>query len=409
MGIGNGAKVFSIVFGTFFPVWLNTHHGVRLVPTGLLWSAATMRRRKTDLLWGVLLPAALPFTLVGVRLAISMAFVMVFVSELAGASSGIGYQIAISQQAYRTDRMMAALVVLGALGASADVVFNWASRRWLPWLLSGPRKTKAAFELLSEPQNRTALHGVTVQNLSVKYGNHVVLQDVSFEVRPGEFVAIVGRSGSGKTTLLNVIAGFTQAEGGVSRPTRLGVVFQDHATFPWLTASGNIAFGLRPSGESGSSDVELRKIVSHHIDRAGLVGLEDRYPSQMSGGQIQRVGIARALAPQPDLLLMDEPYGALDRYTRDQMQSWLLSIWSEHRPTVIFVTHDIEEAVFLADRVLVLMDGSLEASFEVPFTRPRSDDIKFSQTFVDLRRQITSLIRQSNHTIFSSTSTRGTS
>jgi ABC-type nitrate/sulfonate/bicarbonate transport system ATPase subunit/ABC-type nitrate/sulfonate/bicarbonate transport system permease component len=398
MGIGDGAKVFAITFGTFFPVWLNTHQGVRLIPTHLVWSATTMGLSRSELLRDVLLPAAMPFTLVGIRLAIAMAIVMVFVAELAGASSGIGYQISISQQAYRTDRMMAALTVLGALGAGGDALFVWGARRLLPWLESKTRERSVPFQLAFDRKGgkdspRLHVHGVTV-----RYGSHTALHDVSFETKPGEFVAIVGRSGSGKTTLLNAIAGFVPTEGQVCRPDRLGVVFQDHATFPWLTASGNIAFALKHL--RGPTEVgDVREAAHQYLKHAGLSGLEKRYPAQMSGGQVQRVGIARAFAPGPDLLLMDEPFGALDRHTRDHMQNWLLRIWSTQSTTVVFVTHDIEEAVFLADRVLVLGEGRLQASFDVPFERSRADEIKFSDEFVALRREITALIRRSNHAL----------
>jgi NitT/TauT family transport system ATP-binding protein len=226
-------------------------------------------------------------------------------------------------------------------------------------------------------------HPVEVQSLSVSYGPLPVLTNLSVTVRAREFVAIVGGSGSGKTTFLNALAGFIAHTGQIRMPHRLGVVFQDHSVFPWMTVEQNIAFGLNNLGEP-----ERRAVVERHLR---LIQMEEKrrcYPAELSGGQVQRVGIARALAPKPELVLMDEPYASLDRPTRDKMQSWLLNIWEQEQITILFVTHDLEEALYLSDRILILRNGHMQDDVPVPFGRPRSEDIKFSTEFIRLKREL---------------------
>jgi len=211
-----------------------------------------------------------------------------------------------------------------------------------------------------------------------------VFDNVSFAVREGEFVSIIGPSGCGKSTLLNLSAGLDPATGGavyvddhkVQGPgLDRGVVFQEFALFPWLTVVGNIEFGLRSKGVSAA---ERHGIAQHYVKLVGLSGFENFHPYRLSGGMRQRVGIARALAIEPSVLLMDEPFGALDAQTRESMQKALGDIWQATKKTVLFITHDIREAIYLSDRVLV-MNGrpatiSLELSIELPRPRNRHDD-----------------------------------
>ncbi|MBX3316594.1 MAG: ABC transporter ATP-binding protein [Phycisphaeraceae bacterium] len=206
-----------------------------------------------------------------------------------------------------------------------------------------------------------------------------VLEGVHADVRAGEFVCIVGPSGCGKSTLLNIVAGFIPPTSGevmvegkrVNRPdARRIFVFQENGVFPWLTVTQNVGFGLQRR-----EPAERQRIVQHYIDMVGLTGFERAFPRELSGGMRQRVEIARALASQPSIIYMDEPFGALDYLTRLKMRADLIRIWQEEKKTILFVTHDIEEAVQLADRVLVMTRRPATIKEEVRVDLPRPRDI----------------------------------
>ena len=219
------------------------------------------------------------------------------------------------------------------------------------------------------------------------------LEGVSFDVSDGEFVCIVGPSGCGKTTLFRIIAGLERATSGdvflsesrVDGPTPdMGIVFQEYHLFPWRTVRGNVAFGLQKSGVSGD---ERRQRVDRLIGLVGLEGFGDSYPKALSGGMKQRVAIARALAVDPKLLLMDEPFGAVDAQTREMLQTELLEIWEATGKTVLFVTHDVEEAIKLADRIVVMAKdpGRVREIVEIDLPRPRTrSDAAFGRHYEDV-------------------------
>jgi len=211
-------------------------------------------------------------------------------------------------------------------------------------------------------------------------GSVAVLENINLQVGEGEFVCIVGPSGCGKTTLLNIIGGFLKATRGevlidgnvVKGPEKKRIfIFQENGTFPWLTVEDNIGFGLL-----GKPPEERRRIVAHYVAMVGLKGFEKSYPHALSGGMKQRVEIARALAASPDVLYMDEPFGALDFLTRMHMRAELIAIWQREKKTVLFVTHDVEEAVQLADRVVVMTarPAAIARIVEVKLPRPRDLD-----------------------------------
>jgi NitT/TauT family transport system ATP-binding protein len=207
-----------------------------------------------------------------------------------------------------------------------------------------------------------------------------VLEDISLDVREGEFICIVGPSGCGKSTLLNVAGGFLKATAGemlidgrpvVEPDPRRIFIFQENGVFPWMTVAENVGFGVKRS-----TAAERREVVRHHIEMVGLTGFDRAYPHELSGGMKQRVEIARALAAEPDVLFMDEPFGALDYLTRLRLRHELIQIWQRERRTVLFVTHDVEEAVQLADRVVVLgrRPSRIRAIKTVDASRPRDLD-----------------------------------
>jgi NitT/TauT family transport system ATP-binding protein len=232
------------------------------------------------------------------------------------------------------------------------------------------------------------------------------IRSISLHIAAGEFVGIVGPSGCGKSTLLNIIAGFEQASGGrilidgmaITGPgPERGVVFQDYALFPWLTVAGNVGFGPASKGMTGA---EVDSRVKASIDLVRLTGAENRYPHELSGGMRQRCALARCIANDPDVLLMDEPLAALDALTRSSLQDELQRIWSEAsrlRPkTVVYVTHAIDEALYLSDRVIVMSErpGIVRKEIIVPFRRPRAPEIRTDPEFHRLADEIWLLLRR---------------
>ena len=255
------------------------------------------------------------------------------------------------------------------------------------------------------------LESVTKSFVAPRTGQQTLaVTDVNLEVEAGEFICIVGPSGCGKSTVLNLIAGLDHPTSGriekdgqaISAPgADRGVMFQDYALMPWQTVHDNVGFGLR-YGTPGRhmSPAEREERIRHFVDLVGLKGAERKYPHQLSGGMRQRVALARLLANGPDVLLMDEPLGALDAQTRLILQIELLRIWGETAPraqrkTAIFITHDIEEAVFLADRVVVMSShpGRLRAVLDVDLPRPRGESARVNPRFVELTERIWGLIR----------------
>jgi NitT/TauT family transport system ATP-binding protein len=227
---------------------------------------------------------------------------------------------------------------------------------------------------------------LTLRNVSKRFqsraGETQALKDISIQVGDGEFVVLVGPSGCGKSTLLNLIAGLDQPDSGelweddrpIAGPGRdRSVVFQDGALFPWLTALGNVEFGLRQMGMRKKARAERAR---HFLDKVQLSQFGDSYPHELSGGMRQRVAIARALAPDPEVLLMDEPFSALDAQTREDLYLQLVDLWEDTGKTVVFVTHNVREAVCLANRVILFSarPGRVAAEFPVPLARPRFPD-----------------------------------
>lgn len=245
------------------------------------------------------------------------------------------------------------------------------------------------------------VRGVSKTYFDPYAGAHVTaVHDVSLEVKEGEFVSVVGPSGCGKTTLLNMIAGFIPITSGEilldgraiagPGPDR-GVVFQSFALFPWKTVLENVAFGPRMRGLPRE---ECEKLAREYLGLVGLAHVEARYPADLSGGMQQRVGVVRALANHPDVLLMDEPFASVDAQTRMTLQEELTRIWLERRPTIVFITHDVEEAVFLANRVVVLSKGRVLKEIAVPLPRPRAWDALIEDAgFKSLSKEVLDLVR----------------
>ncbi|WP_333985142.1 ABC transporter ATP-binding protein [Ectopseudomonas khazarica] len=244
-----------------------------------------------------------------------------------------------------------------------------------------------------------------VDNVSLRYQSpagdtFTALERVSFEVPDQQFAVIVGPSGCGKSSLLYLTAGLNEpTEGDIYVGGRKvdgpgadrGMVFQGYTLFPWLTVRQNIEFGLK---RRGLPVTEMRTIVEFYLQEVGLDKFAEHFPKQLSGGMMQRVAIARALANDPQILLMDEPFGALDSQTRLQMQQLLLQVWGNSKKTVVFVTHDIDEAILLADRIYVMgaRPGRIKEILDVPIERPRNLDVVMEPEFIRMKRHILGLL-----------------
>ena len=251
--------------------------------------------------------------------------------------------------------------------------------------------------------------GVT-QTFETKNRTVQALAETNLHVRSKEFVSLLGTSGCGKSTLLRMIGGLDHPSTGkimfkkeeITHPSAdIGMVFQSYTLFPWMTVEKNIAFGLNQRKDK--TKAEIADIVDSYIDLVGLRGFEKLYPKSLSGGMKQRVAIARALANDPDVLLLDEPFGALDMQTRGVMQELLLNVWQKSPKTIIMVTHDIEEAVFLADRVVVMTSrpGTVKEVIDIDLERPRDYHVKNTEKFMEYKMRCSDIMREESMKLIS--------
>jgi len=255
---------------------------------------------------------------------------------------------------------------------------------------------------------------LSIEHLSKRYWFEredrevLAVSDVSLAVEDGEFLAIVGPSGCGKTTLLNIVAGLLPYEEGIvsidgkqikGPGVDRAVVFQHSSLLPWRTISGNVRYGMEMQRRFDENT--MRERADHFVKMVGLNGFERHFPNELSGGMQQRVNLARALAADPKVLLMDEPFAALDAQTREFMQAELLKIWSQDKKTVLFITHQINEAVYLADRVAVMSarPGRLKGIFKIPFGRPRTLSLKRDPQFLEIEDSIWQLIEEESRSL----------
>lgn len=239
-------------------------------------------------------------------------------------------------------------------------------------------------------------------NLSYKNGEKEkeVLKDISFDIKNGEIISIIGPSGCGKSTLLGAIGGINNSyEGSIifngqkikGPSSNIGYIFQEAALFDWLTVEENIGYGLRLKKISKD---EIKKLTSEYIKEIDLEGYEDYYPNKLSGGMKQRVSLARSLIMNPELLLMDEPFSALDYQTRIEMQGLTMRLWENYKPSIVFVTHDIEEAILLSDKVMVMSKnpGRIIEIIDIKFKRPRKIDLISDIEFVNIKKKLLKML-----------------
>ena len=241
-----------------------------------------------------------------------------------------------------------------------------------------------------------------VKEYKGEHGTTIALNGVNLDIMENEFVCVVGPSGCGKSTLLNILAGLHEATSGecyldgeriVGTDVRRGVVFQQYALFPWLTVKKNVMFALEMKGIKGK---EAEEQAMKYLEKVDLVKFADHYPKELSGGMKQRVAIARAYAADPEVLLMDEPFGALDAQTRTQLQTELLETWEKDRKTCFFITHDVEEAIILAQKVIIMSarPGRIKSIVNIDSPYPRTQETKMTPRFLELKNEIWSQVYQ---------------
>ncbi len=333
----------------------------------------------------ILLPAVLPAYVIALRSGLGLGWMFVVAAEFMGASEGLGFLLVDGQQLGKPAQIVAAIVAFAVIGKTTD------------WIVVGLSRAVPAL-------GRPRAHGrqltmLTLDHVGKTYPNGVrALENFTASVGPGEILAIVGGSGCGKSTLLRAVSGLDTPSQGrilldgevVKQPhEKIGIIFQEPRLLPWLTVAGNVGFGLedRPKAERNAR-------VADALARVGLSEKADVWPRELSGGQAQRVAIARALVPRPEVLLLDEPFSALDAFTRTDLQDHLLDLWADLKPTLILVTHDVDEAIVLADRIMVMqpMPGRLFDEIADDLPRPRD---RQSAAFDFVKRRVLAALDRS--------------
>jgi ABC-type nitrate/sulfonate/bicarbonate transport system ATPase subunit/ABC-type nitrate/sulfonate/bicarbonate transport system permease component len=423
-GIGDPSAYFVIFIGAFYPILSNTVLGVQEVSPVHLDAAKSMGASSYRSFAHVVWPSALPNIFTGLRIGLGFAWMCVIAAEMIAAKSGIGYEIQLNRQILQLDRVVAGMVTIGAIGLFSSgmmALLQWLSMPWRRSINQKPQGSAKRVESSSSvtrprrsPSNLVVDHtlnrndktieqvvlnnkgcAVKVNDLYFAYiRDSIVIEDFNLEVKPGEAFCILGPSGVGKTTFLRVLAGLEEPGGGSilvgGRPhkdsqDRIAMVFQSSGLFPWKTALQNIEFALLDYVEVG----QQKRVAAKFLELVRLGEKSDAYPHQLSGGQQQRVGVARALANNPKLLLLDEPFAALDSITREGLQEEISNLLALGCLTVLLVTHDISEALFMSDRVAVMTrEGKLTGEVNVNAPRPRDSKFRHSVEFNQLRKTL---------------------
>ncbi len=408
-GIGDSSSCFVIFIGAFYPIFTNTLLGVTEIPASYIDAAKLLGASNIKIYKQVIIPCALPSIFAGLTVGLGFAWACVVAAEMIAAHSGLGYEIQLNRQLLQLDRVVAGMAVIGCIGYIMVGIMKWLENKLLPWKnfknLFANEQSDAEISQISKniPEqltNKLPITGtpVVLDNVKFSYGQNTdLIENISLSVKPGEFLSLLGPSGCGKTSLLRLIAGLNQPKSGkilidgidaAQSKKELTMVFQNGALFPWLTAMGNIIFALQSQNLSREENIQQAKTL------LSIVGLEKhsaKYPGQLSGGQQQRIALARALAYRPRLILMDEPFSALDSQTRESLQQDVAHLLSQMGISIILVTHDIREAVFMSDRVLVLSTTGGQIVQEHTIETPRSkrdDAFRYTPEFSSARASL---------------------
>ena len=415
LGIGNASAWFVIFIGAFFPILTNTLLGISNVEKVHLEAAKVLGASKFRSLTGVILPSTLPSIFAGIRVGLGFAWMCVVAAEMFAARSGLGYAIQLNRQLFRLDRVIAYMIVIAIVGYLMARLISFLEKLCVPWRqdyiakdyyehttninkqipnLQGEKIVRKTDETKVSLIDWQPISGVSVEaeNIQFHYPNRkeLVLDGTNLHVKSGEIFCILGISGCGKSTLLRLLAGLENQYAGeikIDNEKLNGhrddttMVFQNFSLFPWRKVGGNVQFAIEQRTDTPKDNDYIRQMLQ-------LVGLQHKindYPHLLSGGQMQRVAFARALASKPRLMLLDEPFSALDIFTRETLQEEISDIFKRLGITVIMVTHDISEAIFMADRVAIMTHGGhLTKEYVITSTRPRYRDFRSSKEFREL-------------------------
>ena len=367
LGIFETSKVALIAVGVFFPVYLGVLGAIVAVDRKIVEVGRAFRLSGFAMVRRILLPAVLPAYVISLRAGLGLGWMFVIAAEFMGASEGLGYLLIDGQQLGKPAEIVAAILAFAVLGKITDWIIVIATTPLLRWQ-----------DIYRTSHQEILISMLEINRVSKTYPNGVhALEALTLKVALGEIVAVVGGSGCGKSTLLRLASGLDAPSGGAvvldgdtitSPHEKIGIVFQEPRLLPWLSVADNVGFGLESRPR-----IERNARVAAQLDRVGLTDKATVWPRELSGGQAQRVALARALVTRPEVLLLDEPFSALDAFTRVDLQDHLLDLWADGKPTLLVVTHDVDEAIVLADRVMVMRPrpGRLQEEIVTDLPRPR--------------------------------------
>lgn len=416
-GIDQGVKIALLSIGSFCTLFLAASFSARSTDKNLLELSALYGKSGWLTIRKIILPSSAPAIVGSLRVAMALSWTLLMASEMIAASSGLGWFIWDSRNFSRPDDMISGMITVGLLGWLTDYLLLRMGRYFNRWkvpvrqtalsnLFRSLQQTSAPQDpsVLAAPAQPSASSRVTTQaflRLDVRIAEkeyeldgktNPILSDIGFAVKPGDFISIIGPSGTGKTTLLKILAGLDLRYKGqvlhdglpvTGTSLTRGIVFQEQRLLPWMRVEANIAFGMPESFKAEHKKRAVRDILQ-------LVGLEPyarAYPGELSGGMLQRVALARSLVNLPDLLLLDEPFGALDSITRDIMQKELLKILQHRKTTVVMVTHDIDEAIIMSDRIIILGGAPATIKKNIPLDKTTIQQ-KTSPSFIAIRNNL---------------------
>jgi ABC-type nitrate/sulfonate/bicarbonate transport system ATPase subunit/ABC-type nitrate/sulfonate/bicarbonate transport system permease component len=392
-GMGDLSAIFIVFLGSFFAVATTTRRGFADVDPLHRDVGRALGLSPLHFVRYVLLPSALPHIFSGLSVGLGFSWMCVVAAEMIAANSGLGYDIQLHRQLLQLDWVLAGMAAIGVLGAASTLVLGAVEQRVLPWKYqtSAHSGKPAAVASAPVPTPRPPKSALAISELSFHYeSRRPILHNLELYLRGGEIVSLVGPSGCGKSTLLRLIAGLEKPTSGHISITAaikpLTVVFQKPSLFPWMTVEQNVTLAHRAHG------IAAKEALGKALPYITALGLGDRlpaYPQHLSGGELQRAALARALTFNPYLLLLDEPLSALDEYARESIQEELLALLSSLHSTVMLITHDVEEAAFMSDRIVVLdAQAQITGEVVVHVPRPRGSEHREADQFLSTCAQI---------------------